>query len=310
VHILVDLMGFVANCRPDVLALRPAPIQVNYLGFPGTMGADFMDYIVTDRVVTPPEQAPFLHEAIVYLPHTYQVTDDRQPIDPNPVTRAGEGLPGDGMVYCCFNTLYKIEPVMFGAWMRILARLPGSVLWVLAKGDAARANLRREAAAQGVDPARLVFGEGKHKPLHLARFGLADLFLDTRLYNAHTTTSDALWAGVPVLTWLGEGFPARVAASLLTAIELPELIMPSLDAFEREAVRLGTDPAALAALKARLAAHRTTRPLFDTVRFARAIEAAYDAMWARYAAGEGPGEIEVGSAGVPRASTNAVHPTA
>ncbi len=293
IHILVDLMGYVANCRPDVLALRPAPIQVNYLGYPGTMGASFMDYIVTDRVTTPPEDAPFIDEAIAYMPHTYQVTDDRQAIDPGPVGRADEGLPAEGMVFCCFNTLYKIEPTMFGAWMRILAAVPGSVLWLLAKPPEARANLRREAAASGVDPARLVFGEGKHKPLHLARFRLADLFLDTRYYNAHTTTSDALWAGVPVLTWPGHGFPARVAASLLTAIDLPELIMPDLAAYEREAIRLGNDPAAVAALKSRLAAHRTTRPLFDTRRWVKNFEAALDAMWARYAAGEPAMEIVV-----------------
>lgn len=293
IHILVDLMGYVANCRPEVLALRPAPIQVNYLGYPGTMGAAFMDYIVTDRVTTPPEDVPFIDEAIVFMPHTYQVTDDQQPIDPEPVTRGDEGLPESGLVYCCFNTLYKIEPTMFGAWMRILAAVPGSVLWLLAKPEAARSNLRREAAAAGVDPDRLVFGEGKHKPLHLARLRLADLFLDTRYYNAHTTTSDALWAGVPVLTWPGDGFPARVAASLLTAIDLPELIMPDLAAYEREAIRLGTDAAALAALKARLAERRTTRPLFDTRRWVRDFEWALEAMWARYAAGEEPGEISV-----------------
>jgi predicted O-linked N-acetylglucosamine transferase (SPINDLY family) len=293
IHILVDLMGYVANCRPEVLALRPAPIQVNYLGYPGTMGADFMDYVVTDRVTTPAADVPFIHEAIVYLPHTYQVTDDQQAIDPHPVTRAGEGLPESGVVYCCFNTLYKIEPTMFGAWMRILAAVPKSVLWLLAKPPAARENLRREAAAAGVDPGRLVFAEGKHKPLHLARLRLADLFLDTRYYNAHTTTSDALWAGVPVLTWPGDGFPARVAASLLSAIDLPDLIVPSLADYEREAIRLGTDPAALAALKMRLAEHRSTRPLFDTRRWVRDFEWALAAMWARYAAGEAPGEIAV-----------------
>jgi predicted O-linked N-acetylglucosamine transferase (SPINDLY family) len=293
IHILVDLMGYVANCRPEVLALRPAPIQVNYLGYPGTMGADFMDYIVTDRVTTPPGDVPFIHEAIVYLPHTYQVTDDQQPIDPQPVTRADEGLPEAGTVYCCFNTLYKLEPAMFGAWMRILAGVAGSVLWLLAKPPEARENLRREAAAAGVDPARLVFAEGKHKPLHLARLGLADLVLDTRYYNAHTTTSDALWAGIPVLTWPGDGFPARVAASLLSAIDLPELIVPSLVDYEREAIRLGNDPAALAGLKMRVAEHRSTRPLFDTRRWVRGFEWALAAMWARYAAGEAPGEIAV-----------------
>lgn len=291
IHILVDLMGYVANCRPEVLALRPAPIQVNYLGYPGTMGAGFMDYIVTDRVTTPPEDVPFIDEAIVHMPHTYQVTDDQQPIDPGPVTRVDEGLPESGIVFCCFNTLYKIEPTMFGAWMRILAAVPGSVLWMLARPTAARANLRREAEAAGVDPDRLVFGVGKHKPLHLARLRLADLFLDTRYYNAHTTTSDALWAGVPVLTWPGDGFPARVAASLLTAIDLPELIMPDLAAYEREAIRLGTDPAALAKLKARLAERRTTRPLFDTRRWVRDFERVLEAMWARHAAGEAPREI-------------------
>ncbi len=293
IHILVDLMGYVANCRPEVLALRPAPVQVNYLGYPGTMGADFMDYIVTDQVTTPPEDEPFIDEAIVRLPHSYQATDDCQPIDPAPVARADEGLPETGMVYCCFNTLYKLEPTMFGAWMRILAAVPGSVLWLLAKPEAARANLRQEAAAAGVEPRRLVFAEGKPKALHLARLQLADLFLDTRYYNAHTTASDALWAGVPVLTWPGNGFPARVAASLLTAIDLPELIVPDLAAYEREAIRLGSDPAALAALKAKLARHRSSRPLFDTRRWVRHFEWALDAMWARHAAGQPPAAIQV-----------------
>lgn len=293
IHILVDLMGYVANCRPEVLALRPAPIQVNFLGYPGSMGAGFMDYIVTDRVTTPAEDEPFIDEAIVHMPHSYQVTDDRQPIDPGTVTRADEGLPESGVVYCCFNTLYKLEPSFFGAWMRILAAVPGSVLWLLAKPEAARANLRREAEAAGVDADRLVFAEGKPKPLHLARLRLADLFLDTRYYNAHTTASDALWAGVPVLTCPGGGFPARVAASLLTAIDLPELILPDLACYEREALRLGRDPVALAALKAKLALHRTTRPLFDTPRWLRHFEWALEAIWARHAAGQEAAAIRV-----------------
>lgn len=293
IHILVDLMGYVANCRPEVLALRPAPIQVNYLGYPGTMGAGFMDYIVTDRVTTPAEDEPFIDEAIVHMPHSYQVTDDRQPIDPAAVTRADEGLPENGVVYCCFNTLYKLEPSFFGAWMRILAAVPGSVLWLLAKPEAARANLRREAEAAGVDADRLVFAEGKPKPRHLARLRLADLFLDTRYYNAHTTASDALWAGVPVLTSPGRGFPARVAASLLGAIDLPELIMPDLACYEREALRLGRDPVALAALKAKLAVHRKARPLFDTRRWLRHFEWALEAMWAGHAAGREPAAIRV-----------------
>ncbi len=293
IHILVDLMGYVANCRPEVLALRPAPVQVNYLGYPGTMGAGFMDYIVSDGVTTPPEDEPFIDEAIVRLPHTYQATDDQQPIDPQPVIRANEGLPEAGTVFCCFNTLYKLEPSMFDVWMRVLAAVPGSVLWLLAKPEAARANLRREAAAAGVAPSRLVFAEGKPKALHLARLQLADLFLDTRYYNAHTTASDALWSGVPVLTWPGTGFPARVAASLLNAIDLPELIMPDLLTYEREAIRLGGVPGALADLKSRLAEHRTSRPLFDTRRWVRHFEWALAAMWARHAAGAAPASIQV-----------------
>lgn len=297
VHILVDLMGFVANCRPDIPALCPAPIQVNYLGYPGTMGVDFMDYIITDRIISPPEHAQYYTEALVHMPHTYQVTDYQQPIADDPVTRADEGLPESGFIFCCFNTLYKVEPVMFDVWMRVMKQAPGSVLWMLTKYDEVKENLRQEMAARGVDPQRLVFAEGKYKPHHLARFQLADLFLDTRFYNAHTTTSDALWAGVPVLTCLGETFPARVAASILKAVGLPELIVPDLATYEREAVRLATSPDVLAALKAKLTANRTTYPLFDTLRFTRNLEWAYEAMWSQYAAGQKPEMIVVEGGG-------------
>lgn len=284
IHILVDLMGWVPNCRPEIAGLRPAPVQVNYLGYPGTTAVDFMDYLISDRMVSPPEQADWYSEKVVYLPHAYQVNDYRQPIADAPVLRADEGLPERGFVFCCFCDPYKIDPLLFGVWMEILHRTPGSVLWLMSKYEVARRNLRREADRHGVDPQRLIFAESKPKPQHLARLQLADLCLDTRFYNGHTTASDALWAGVPVITSPGEGFTARVAASLLAAVGLPDLITADLADYQQAAIHLGNDPAALAALKSRLAENRKTHPLFDTPRFVRDLETLYAMMWADYSA--------------------------
>jgi protein O-GlcNAc transferase len=293
VHILVDLMGYCGFSRLEVFALRPAPIQVSYLVYPGTTGADFIDYLLADRIVAPPEATAHFTEKLVWLPHSYQVNDREQPIAATPNRRTPHGLPEKGFVYCSLNNGYKFEPLIFGVWMNVLKSVPGSVLWLLSAGATMEANLRREAAARGVAPDRLVFAPTLSKPEHLARLRLADLFLDTHLVNAHTTASDALWAGVPLLTCPGGKFAARVAASLLTAVGLPELIAPDLPAYERLAVRLARQPEELRRLRDKLAAQRTTWPLFDTPRFVRNLERAFREMWDVWAAGEAPRSIEV-----------------
>ncbi|MFN6560951.1 MAG: TIGR03032 family protein [Nostoc sp. ChiSLP01] len=293
IHILIDLKGYTAGSRSAILALRPAPIQVNYLGYPGTMGADFIDYIISDSAVTPPEFANSFSEKLVTLPHSYQVNDRQQPIASTPMTRSQYGLPEIGFVFCCFNNNYKIEPQIFDVWMRILAAVPGSVLWLLVRFPAAEDNLKREAQARGIDSDRLIFTQYHAKAEHLARHQLADLFLDTLYCNAHTTASDALWAGLPVLTCIGKTFASRVAASLLTAVGLPDLITNNLEQYEQLAIHLAHSPTALPELKQRLAKNRTTYPLFDTPRFTRNLEQAYSAMWEIYATGNPPQTIEV-----------------
>jgi predicted O-linked N-acetylglucosamine transferase (SPINDLY family) len=293
IDILVDLKGHTKAARTEIVALRPAPIQVNYLGYPGTMGAECIDYIITDRFITPPGHAPFFSEKLVSLPDCYQVNDRTREIAKQALTRAECGLPGQGLVFCSFNNTYKIMPAVFDIWMRALRQNPGSVLWLLEANAGAAANLRREAKARGIEPERLVFAPRLPLAQHLARHGHADLFLDTWPYNAHTTASDALWAGLPVLTCAGETFASRVAGSLLTAIGLPELITHSLPEYEAAAMRLARDPSELAGLRRRLAKNRLTAPLFDSERFTRHLEKAYGMMWERYVSGEAPQHIEV-----------------
>ncbi|WP_207460818.1 tetratricopeptide repeat protein [Azospirillum sp. SYSU D00513] len=290
--ILVDLMGYTAFARTPILAARPAPVQVNWLGYPGTMAADFIDYILADPVVIPPGEEAHYGEAVVRLPHCYQPNDRSRAVGATP-TRAECGLPEQGFVFCCFNSPYKIGPAMFDLWGRLLRAVPGSVLWLFAGNAAAEANLRREAALRGIAPERLVFAPPLPLAGHLARHRLADLFLDTLPYNAHTTASDALWAGLPVLTCRGRSFAGRVAASLLGAAGLPELVTESLEDYEVAALSLARDPARLRALAGRLAAARTSCPLFDTPGFARHIEAAYQAMWDLHRAGAAPRPITV-----------------
>ncbi|NYZ12162.1 tetratricopeptide repeat protein [Azospirillum sp. RWY-5-1] len=287
IDVLVDLKGHTQGARLEIMALRPAPVQAQWLGYPGTMGAPFIDYVIADPVVAPFDQQPHYCERIVHLPRVYQPNDRRRAIADRP-TRADCGLPADGFVAACFNTAYKITPDLFAVWMRLLHAIPGSVLWLLESHPEAAANLRREAAARGVDPARLVFAPKAPLPEHLGRHGLADLFLDTLPYNAHTTASDALWAGLPLLTVRGEGFAARVAASLLDAAGLPELVCGSLAEYEAAALRLARSPDKVAALKARLAAGRSSSALFDTDRFARALERAFETMWTIHASGQPP----------------------
>jgi predicted O-linked N-acetylglucosamine transferase (SPINDLY family) len=293
VDILVDLMGYTGAGRTPILALRPAPLQVNYLGYPGTMGAEFMDYIITDRFITPANQAAFFTEQFVYLPDCYQANDRQRPIAEHAPTRTECGLPEAGLVFCCFTNTYKITPAVLDIWMRLLRTLPGSVLWLLEAGPGAARNLRREAAARGVDPERLVFAPRLPNALHLARYPLADLFLDTLPVNAHATCSDALWAGLPVLTCAGETFISRVAGSLLNAIGLPELITYTLEDYEAVALRLARLPEELAALRVRLRRNRLTAPLFDSRRFTRHLERAYELMWDLYLRGQAPRRIEV-----------------
>ncbi|WP_238474886.1 hypothetical protein [Azospirillum cavernae] len=288
IHILVDLKGYTQNARLTLLARRLAPIQVAYLGYPGSLGADLVDYVIGDRIVTPPEHQPFYRERLVRMPDSYQVNDRRRPTGAPVPTRAACGLPAEGVVFCAFHAAFKIAPAIFALWMRILKRVPGSTLWLLEAGTDATVNLRLEAARQDVEPARLVFAPHRPQAEHLARYRLADLALDSFPYTGHTTTSDALWMGAPVLTTRGETFASSVAASLLHAGGLPETITHSFAEYEERAVRLAGELATLAAYRRRLEVGRTTAPLFDSPRFTRYLERAYRIMWDRHAAGLPP----------------------
>ncbi|HWG04468.1 MAG TPA: tetratricopeptide repeat protein, partial [Beijerinckiaceae bacterium] len=296
IDILVNLNGYFGEARMDVFAHRPAPIQVNFLGFPGTLGALYIDYIVADRTVIPASNAAFFTEKVVTLPHCYQPNDRSRPIAADVPSRVSQGLPEQGFVFCCFNNNFKINPRGFGVWMRILAQTEGSVLWLLEDSAAAAANLRREAETRGIAAERLVFAPRRLLADHLARHRCADLFLDTTPYGAHTTASDALWAGLPVLTALGATFASRVAASLLTTIGLPELIAADLDTYADLAVALAADRARLKEIRDKLAANRLTTPLFDSALYARHIEAAYGRMAERLRAGLPPDHFEVPNA--------------
>jgi protein O-GlcNAc transferase len=297
VDILIDLKGYGQDARTAVLAMRPAPIQAHYLGFPGTLGASFVDYIIADRIVIPAEHAANYAEKIAWLPNTYQANDRRRAAADIIPRRAEHGLPDAAFVFCCFNDNYKITPQLFESWTRILREVENSVLWLYEDNPAAASNLRREAAARGLTAERLLFARRLPHAEHLARYRCADLFLDTLPYGAHTTASDALWAGLPVLTLAGESFAGRVGASLLNAIRLPELITTTAAAYESLAVRLAKDPSELAALKAKLADNRLTTALFDTMHFTRDIEAAYLAMMRRHRAGLPPDHIQISAQG-------------
>lgn len=292
IDILIDLKGHTLNARTATLAARPAPVQVNYLGYPGTMGAAFIDYIIADRIVAPAEQQPYFTEKLVTLPGCYQPGDTLRP-DATPPARRDCGLPAKGFVFCCFNNTYKITPQFFDVWMRLLKRVPGGVLWLLESNDLARRNLRREAEQRGVDPGRLVFAPIRPIADHLARHRHADLFLDTLPCNAHTTANDALWAGLPVLTCAGATFSGRVAASAVTAAGLPELIAPSLAGYEQIALDLARTPARLRELRDRLERNRATAPLFDVIAYVRNLETAYARMWEQWRAGEAPAAFAI-----------------
>ncbi len=293
VDILIDLKGYTTGGRLGIPARCPAPVQVNYLGFPATMGADFIDYIIADPFIAPMDQQPFYSEKIVQLPDCYQPNDTTRDIADTP-SRAACGLPENGFVFCCFNNTYKITPRFFDIWMRLLKDVPGSVLWLLEANLAVKENLKREAEARGVDADRLVFAPRLLLPGHLARHRCADLFLDTLPVNAHTTTSDALWAGLPVLTCAGDTFAGRVAGSLLAAIGLPEMITTSLGEYEALALQLAQDPERLRGVREKLAKNRLTTPLFDIKRYVANLESAYETMWRIWQAGAPPRAFKVG----------------
>jgi predicted O-linked N-acetylglucosamine transferase (SPINDLY family) len=293
VDILVDHNGLTRLARPEISALRPAPIQATWLGFPGTTGADFFDYAITDGIVTPAGVEAYYTERLCRLPHSYQVNDRWPPTIGAATDRQAEGLPATGPVYCCFCASYKIERSIFARWMAILRAVPSAVLWLLSGPAAMQNRLQAAASEAGVEPARVIFGVRKPKPDHLARLALADLMLDTGTYGGHTTLSDALLAGVPAITRLGEDFPSRVGASLLTAVGLEDLVMPDFERYESLAIELGQDAGALAAIKARLAAAQPKTPLFSPDRFARSLERAYWEMWRIHSAGEAPRTIDL-----------------
>ena len=293
IDIAIDLKGYTHDSRPAIFAQRPAPIQVSYLGFPGTMGAAYIDYIIADPVVVPTDHFNLYSEKVVQLPHCYQVNDNQRLIATSTPSRTALGLPEAGFVFCCFNNNFKITPDLFTIWMGLLAQVEGSVLWLYQGNPAICHNLRREAAQRGIDPARLIFAPRLALADHLARHRQADLFLDTFYYNAHTTSSDALWAGLPLLTCIGTTFASRVAASLLQAVGLPELITQSHQEYAARALALASEPATLAAIRETLAGNRLSQPLFDTPLFTRHIEAAYSAMWQRHQAGLAPEHLVI-----------------
>ena len=293
VDIAVDLMGHTAGGRPGIFAYRGAPVQVNYLGYPGTMGAAFIDYIIADPFLVPGGWERFYSEQVVRLPDCYQPNDTKRRIGSGSATRAELGLPAEGFVFCSFNNSFKINPPMFEVWMRLLREVEGSVLWLLETSGVVKGNLRREAQARGVSGERLIFAPRFSLEAHLSRHRAADLFLDTLPYNAHTTASDALWAGLPVVTCAGRSFAARVAGSLLHGVGLAELVTTSLAEYEALALGLAREPGRLGALRARLARNRETAPLFDIERYRRHLESAYEAMWARHVAGEPPRAFDV-----------------
>ena len=292
IDIAVDLNGLTQNCRAKIFALRAAPIQVNYLGYPGTMGAPYMDYLIGDRSVIPRAQRVHYAEKIIYLPDSYIPFDSSYAISDKTFTREELGLPTEGFVFCCFNNAYKIAPTIFDSWMRILTRIEKSVLWLSQANSAAARNLSKEAARRGVHPERLIFAERwTSLPEHLARLRAADLFLDTLPYNAHATALDALWAGLPVLTCEGQSFAARVAASLLRTLGVPQLITGSTSQYEEMAIGLAQNPAQLSQLRTRLAQNRSSSALFDTERYTRNLEAAYEQIHQRYQSGAAPEHV-------------------
>jgi protein O-GlcNAc transferase len=293
VDILVDLAGHTEGNRMEICSCRPAPLQVRYLGMPGTTGADYFDYIITDPIVLPEEHTAFYSEKFIYLPHCYQINSTRSAFSDYSFSRKNLGLPENDFVFCSFNTNYKLDPVMFDVWMKILKRVPGGVLWLLKGKETVERNLRPEAEIRDVDPNRLVFAEKLPKDEHLARLRYADLALDTRIVNGAITTSDALWSGVPVLSMQGSHFASRMSSSILSAIGLPEMVANCLDQYESLAVGLADNSRKLKRLREKLANNRKTEPLFDTTQFVKHLENAYEEMLKIFLAGEETRNIKV-----------------
>ena len=282
IDILVNLNGYFGEARSNVFAQHAAPIQVNFLGFPGTLGAPYMDYLIADEIVIPPASREYYVEKIAYMPYSYQANDAKRIISERQFSRSELGLPEKGFVFCCFNNNYKITPETYSSWMRVLKAVEGSVLWLIEDNPLAANNLKIEAERRGVSPERIIFASRLPLPEHLARHRNADLFLDTLPYNAHTTASDALWVGLPVLTCVGRTFPGRVAASLLTALEVPELIVQSAEEYEHLAIELANNPSRLQGIKNKLLANRLKKPLFNTQMFTKDLEDLYSKMYERY----------------------------
>lgn len=297
IQILVDMIGYTRNDRMNILARRPAPVQVSYLGYPGTLGASYVDYVIGDPIVIPEDQRKFYSEKIACLPDSYQANDCRRALPQKLPARAECGLPDEGFVFCNFNHIHKLTPDVFTVWMRILGEVPDSVLWLLESTPGCAQNLRREALARSISGERLIFAPQVGQDAHIARLGLADLSLDTLPYNAHTTASDALWMGVPLITCRGNYFAGRVAASLLHAMDVPELVTGNWRDYEALAVSLARDPKRLGVIRTKLAGQRRRAPLFDTARYCRHLESAYAVMWQRHQRGEAPQSFAVPPAG-------------
>ena len=293
IDIAIDLIGYTATSRPSIFAYRAAPIQINYLGYPGTMGAEFIDYIIGDQNLIPDSFEEYYSEKVIILPNSYQPNDNTRMISGHSMTKFEMGLPESGFVFCCFNNNFKISTSEFDIWMRLLLKVEGSVLWLLKSNNLAEKNLQLEAEKRGVSSDRLIFAEKIPQSEHLARHRMADLFIDTFNYNAHTTASDALWAGLPVVTKLGQGFAARVAGSLLTAIDLTELITETEPEYEALILDLATNPQRLDAIKQKLAANRVSKPLFNTELFTKHLEDGYQQAYQRYFDGLEPDAIAV-----------------
>ena len=288
VDILVDLVGYMQGHRLAIAALHPAPVQVRWLGHAGTTGADFFDYIITDTIVTPEDHGPYYSEKFVYMPHCYQINNNHQPIADMQWNRKDVALPAKAFVFCCFCSHYKLDPVMFGSWMRIMGQVPQGVLWLLGGNPAMEDNIRRQAADHGIDPGRLVLAARESKELHLSRLQMADLALDTRIVNGAATTSDALWAGVPVLTLQGSHFASRMSSSILSAVGMTTMITYSQREYEELAVHLANQPEKLLAMRKQLAKNRLQAPLFDTGGFVADLQKGFKKIWKAYCAGGRP----------------------
>ena len=293
IDIAIDLNGYTQHNRTGIFAYRAAPIQINYLGYPGTLGADFMDYIVADKFLIPEANQKYFNEQPLYLPHTYMPTDDTRELSQKPISRKDVGLPNDAFVFCCFNNNYKISSAEFDIWMRLLNKVEGSVLWLRKSNEISYLNMKKEAQKRDIDPSRLVFADRAPMDEHLARQRLADLFVDTFAFNAHTTATEALWAGLPVVTKAGQGFAARVAGSLLNAIGLPELVTTIEQDYEELILELATNPTKLAQVKDKLATNRLTQPLFNTELYTKHLENGYHQAYQNYFDGNPPQTITV-----------------